>query len=625
MPCLRLAAAQVEKLGVFKLSDAVAFLHVCELLSRANSVHDRLFQQAYGCGRKGSNIHTQRSLESVQDVLAALSSYRALGLPNVEAPPAFSMLADSSAQHGPRHQQHGEEYDEYADVAACEYHDDYHDDDGDDDWHPSLPRDWGSMKGADIFLFRARGQGTIWSLTDAYARGFETPIKDKQQDLTLLGVQYGNNTLTAAWRRSVTPCDKQDLPIPAATPLFVIWAHAATFGYHGFENRGSQEVYFYPGKSNTVTAGSAADATETETLQVMDLTYQVAIPNNENTYVYYYFELPSDKKYHIVRTETTKGSNLLHHGLAYSCDASEAASVIRLNNKGPYPGFETNRICNKLYMVLRGATATGDDQKLRQRRTWVAVPDTGLPMGTPDSRVIAIELHYYNPQLLVGQVDPGSGVRIYYTSKLRKHDIGLLTLSQTVLQIPPNKASVPANTSVCPAACTQRFNQPINLIGGLFHMHGLGQSGILRRFRNGKELAPVDQLHSFDYNFHVPRLLVNQVLLPGDALVLQCTFDSTGRSSMTTWGPGTLDEMCFYFAFYYPAQDGMGACGSAGTRPVAICDNGPPPELTTALYNKVSTTELLQLSIQLIAQGKLKTVDAPNPATSPYKPACNQK
>jgi hypothetical protein len=67
---------------------------VCRLLSRANSVHDRLFQQAYGCGRKGSNSHTQRMLESVQEVVATLSSYRCA----VQIPPlhctASSCLLD---------------------------------------------------------------------------------------------------------------------------------------------------------------------------------------------------------------------------------------------------------------------------------------------------------------------------------------------------------------------------------------------------------------------------------------------------------------------------------------------------------------------------------------------------
>jgi hypothetical protein len=115
------------------------------------------------------------------------------------------------------------------------------------------------MKGGDIFLFRARyggGKGPIWSLTDAYAEHFQTPTVDKQQDLTLLGVHYGNNTLTAAWQRYATTSDEKDHPIPATVPIFVLWAHATKFAYHGPKNRGSRAVDFFQVASK-ITTGAA--------------------------------------------------------------------------------------------------------------------------------------------------------------------------------------------------------------------------------------------------------------------------------------------------------------------------------------------------------------------------------
>lgn len=112
---------------------------------------------------------------------------------------------------------------------------------------------------------------------------------------------------------------------------------------------------------------------------------------------------------------------------------------------------------------------------------WTAPADAGLPMGTPDRSVVAIELHYNNPEGLTGQKDKGSGFRLYYTGDLRPHDIGLITLTQLVLNIPPGVASVPSNVSVCPSACTKRFKGPITLLDGFFHMHGLGNSIITRR------------------------------------------------------------------------------------------------------------------------------------------------
>lgn len=156
-------------------------------------------------------------------------------------------------------------------------------------------------------------------------------------------------------------------------------------------------------------------------------------------------------------------------------------------------------------------------------------------------------------------------------------------------------------------------------------MHGLGKSGIVRRFRGDKELPPLDQLHAFDYDFHDSRPLINQTLLPGDALTFQCTFDSTGRANRTTWGPGTLDEMCMYYIWYYPALDGFGLCTSYGTRALAICDAGPAPELVTMLYNKTSSADILKKSLELTVRGKMTTVPFINPATSPFQQVCKQK
>jgi hypothetical protein len=94
---------------------------------------------------------------------------------------------------------------------------------------------------------------------------------------------------------------------------------------------------------------------------------------------------------------------------------------------------------------------------------------------------------------------------------------------------------------------------------------------------------------------------------------------------MTTWGPGALDEMCIYFLWHYPAQDGFGYCSSFGTQAQAGCDAGPAPELVTMLYNKASPVDIFRKSLELVGQGKMTVVGAINPATRPYQPACKQQ
>lgn len=155
----------------------------------------------------------------------------------------------------------------------------------------------GSMKGADIALFNATADGG-WNLVDAYAEGFQPPVADRSQDLKLLGVQNTNGVLAGSWQRHLTPCDQQDLPIPA-TKTFVIWAHGSDWGYHGSNNRGSTQVSFLGDGSavekNVPTAmWSAADGPR-KGLKVLEITYPVEIPAQETTYFVKYFKLPSDK------------------------------------------------------------------------------------------------------------------------------------------------------------------------------------------------------------------------------------------------------------------------------------------------------------------------------------------
>jgi hypothetical protein len=48
----------------------------CRLRSRAQSVHDRVYREAYGCGRRGNAHSSGLTLDGVQDVLDTLAGYR---------------------------------------------------------------------------------------------------------------------------------------------------------------------------------------------------------------------------------------------------------------------------------------------------------------------------------------------------------------------------------------------------------------------------------------------------------------------------------------------------------------------------------------------------------------------
>jgi len=92
----------------------------------------------------------------------------------------------------------------------------------------------------------------------------------------------------------------------------------------------------------------------------------------------------------------------------------------------------------------------------------VIVPEeAGFPIGADEETTYMIlQLHYDNPELITNRID-SSGLKFYYTEKLRKYDAFSMTLGSTFdfrLLIPPNINQIQV-TSHCDPRCYQKvFN-----------------------------------------------------------------------------------------------------------------------------------------------------------------------
>jgi hypothetical protein len=80
-------------------------------------------------------------------------------------------------------------------------------------------------------------------------------------------------------------------------------------------------------------------------------------------------------------------------------------------------------------------------------------PEAGMPIGVgAEGEAIpnwfSIQVHYNNPEGVVSEAPDSSGIRITYTSDLRPHDMGVLTLTQMNLQLPGGKSRVVAGANV---------------------------------------------------------------------------------------------------------------------------------------------------------------------------------
>lgn len=57
------------------------------------------------------------------------------------------------------------------------------------------------------------------------------------------------------------------------------------------------------------------------------------------------------RKYHILKYEPIVNHPMLHHGVAYSCLATDEPQVLALPNLGPFDRLKQGMLCETFFMV----------------------------------------------------------------------------------------------------------------------------------------------------------------------------------------------------------------------------------------------------------------------------------
>ncbi len=93
----------------------------------------------------------------------------------------------------------------------------------------------------------------------------------------------------------------------------------------------------------------------------------------------------------------------------------------------------------------------------------------------------------------------------------------------------------------------------------------------LRHVRNGEELPTILEDGNYDFNFQASRQPPEGRgrVLPGDELLLECTYDTSSRQHPTFGGLSTREEMCLGFILYYPRSP-LADCRSLPTLETAM-------------------------------------------------------
>ncbi|XP_056146432.1 dopamine beta-hydroxylase [Lampris incognitus] len=276
----------------------------------------------------------------------------------------------------------------------------------------------------------------------------------------------------------------------------------------------------------------------------------VIIPSQETTYWCFIVELPKNMpKNHIVMYEsavTTGNEAIVHHMEVFECSPE-------IQNVPQYSGSCDDKMkpgkLNHCRHVL-AAWAMGAE-------AFYYPPDAGLPLGGPgSSRFLRLEVHYHNPLLLSGRQD-SSGIRLLYTPSLRRYDAGIMELGLVytpVMAVPPKQHSFHL-TGYCTSKCTHTALPPggINIFASQLHTHLAGRGVRTVLVREGREVEIVQEDQHFSTHYQTIRVLRKMVnVLPGDALVTQCTYNTEDRNKPTVGGFGIMEEMCVNYIHYYP-------------------------------------------------------------------------
>ncbi|XP_043230467.1 dopamine beta-hydroxylase-like isoform X1 [Amphibalanus amphitrite] len=280
---------------------------------------------------------------------------------------------------------------------------------------------------------------------------------------------------------------------------------------------------------------------------------RVAVPDQETTYWCTVHRLPAAlaRKHHIIQYEAVVDAgneDLVHHMEVFHCEAPVAQRIPRY--EGPCHAPDRPPAVDQCKRVL-AAWAMGADPL-------VYPEEAGLPIGGPDfNPYVMLEVHYNNPNLKRGHRD-SSGVRLTYTERLRPHDASVMELGLEYtdkMAIPPGMASFELS-GYCVPECTAvgLLQAGIRVFASQLHTHLTGVAVRTEHVRaDGTQLPDLNRDEHYSTHYQEIRLLPqHRAVMPGDALITTCRYQTLERPNVTLGGFSITDEMCVNYIHYFP-------------------------------------------------------------------------
>ncbi|KAJ9462716.1 Tyramine beta-hydroxylase [Diplonema papillatum] len=218
---------------------------------------------------------------------------------------------------------------------------------------------------------------------------------------------------------------------------------------------------------------------------------------------------------------------------------------------------------------------TDDDES--PQVTLYGVAQTHVPFVLPSNvgfytdtlRSLSVEIHYDNIGPDAGVVD-NSGMRVFYTYTPREHSVGVMQLGDPRVKNRDNPitGTLSSYSYTCPSECTSvwqtDYDTPnITVFADLHHMHSHGTMMNTTFYSSSPGDADITRKTEY-YSFHTQQntLFEPFVFQAGGSMNTTCSYDAKGED-VVEFGPGSPQEMCIYYMFYYPRVAGLAGsyCG----------------------------------------------------------------
>ncbi|KAK5640110.1 hypothetical protein RI129_010921 [Pyrocoelia pectoralis] len=397
---------------------------------------------------------------------------------------------------------------------------------------------------------------------DAYANEKGVLVVDQEKDCVGFKFKRKGNVTKFMYKREFDTCHANRYVIEDGT-THVVWSR----GYNRLYQLAGLNISTADGDNGMVMVqllkNMAVNSDLPPHLKIVEiLVNKVRVPDDDTTYWCHVYKLPNEylEKHHVVQYGAViqKGNEgLVHHMEVFHCIAPIDEEIPFYSGSCFAPNRpKSTEVCKRVIAAWAMGAAP-----------FIYPEEAGLPFGGPDfNPYIMLEIHYNNPERRNDWID-SSGIQFTIVSDLRPNDAGVIELGLEYtdkMAIPPGQKSFPL-TGYCVSECTAVSLPPEGIIifGSQLHTHLTGIRVLTRHIRNGYELPKLNWDNHYSTHFQEIRRLKRVVnVLPGDALITTCDYQTLDRENITLGGFAISDEMCVNYIHYYPVSP-LEVCKSA--------------------------------------------------------------